>query len=65
MLDGLHNTRDLLLPDSMGRSIYALVDGSYILVMSGETRLYGEAFLARDGVLTQICRENESLVLPV
>ena len=34
-----------LLPDSMGRSIYALVDGSFLLGKDGGEELRGEAYL--------------------
>ncbi len=63
MLDGLHNTRDLLLPDSMGKKIYALVDGSFLLIQDGITRLMGEAYLAENGTLVQICQEGSSITL--
>ena len=62
-LDGQRILEDITFPDSAGRKIYALVDGSYILVENGVSRLYGEGFLIENGVLTQICREDESIAL--
>ena len=63
VLDGLRVVEDITLPDSMGRKIYALVDGSYILAEEGASRLYGEGYLAEDGVIRQICQEGEELLL--
>lgn len=62
-LDGQRILEDISLPDSMGRKIYALVDGSYILAENGISRLYGEGYRIENGVLTQICREGESIPL--
>lgn len=62
-LDGLRIIEDITLPDSVGRAIHVLVDGSYILVNDQGATLWGEGYLARDRVLTQICAEGESLAL--
>lgn len=62
-LDGLRILEDITLPDSMGRKLYALVDGSYILAENGASQLYGEGYLIENGVLTQICREDECVAL--
>lgn len=63
VLDGLRIIEDITLPDSVGRAFHVLVDGSYILVNDQGTTLWGEGYLARDGVLTQICAEGGSLAL--
>lgn len=63
VLDGLRIIEDITLPDSMGRAFHVLVDGSYILVTEQGVTLWGEGYLARDGVLTQICAEGEHLAL--
>ena len=63
VLDGLRIIEDITLPDSVGRAIHVLVDGSYILVNDQGATLWGEGYLARDGVLTQICEEGGSLAL--
>lgn len=63
VLDGLRVFEDVAYPDSYGREFYALNDGSYILSENGVETLYGEAYLIRDGRLTRICRDGETLVL--
>lgn len=63
MLDGLRLYEDITYPDSMGHRFYVLVDGSYILGRDGREKLRGEAYLIENGVLNQICREGELLVL--
>ncbi|MBQ2450395.1 MAG: Type 1 glutamine amidotransferase-like domain-containing protein [Lachnospiraceae bacterium] len=61
MLDGMNIIEDIAFADSMGRSFYALPDGSYIEITDDKTMLFGEAYLIRDGKLTKICENDESL----
>lgn len=61
MLDGMKMIEDIGYSDSMGRSFYALSDGSYIEIHDDKTMLFGEAYLIRDGKLTKICENGESL----
>lgn len=61
MLDGMKMIEDIGYADSMGRSFYALPDGSYIEIAEDKTMLFGEAYLIRDGKLTKICENGESL----
>ena len=63
VVDGLPTLESSLLPDSMGRSIYALVDGSFLLGKDGGEELRGEAYLIENGVLTQISREGDVIPL--
>lgn len=63
VLDGLRVFEDITYPDSVGRSFYALVDGSYVFVRDGAEELRGEAYLIRDGVLTRVCGDGERLRL--
>ena len=58
-LDGLRVIEDITLPDSMGRKIHVLVDGSYILVENGISRLFGEGYLAENGELRKLCEEGK------
>lgn len=60
-LDGLHVVHDITVPDSFGRKIYAMPDGSYILCHNGEEFIYGEAHLISDGEIRQICRDGENI----
>ena len=62
-LDGLRLIEDITFADSMGHEIIALNDGSYILLDDGRATLYGEAYRIRDGHLTQICADGESVRL--
>lgn len=63
VLDGLRVFEDIAYPDSRGREFCALPDGSYILSENGTETLYGEAYRIKDGEITLICNNNESLVL--
>ena len=62
-LDGLRLIEDITFADSMGHEIVALNDGSYIMVDDGQTTLYGEAYLIKDGKQTQICKDEESVIM--
>lgn len=62
-LDGLRLIEDITYDDSVGHDILALNDGSYIIVDSGMTTLYGEAYMLRDRRQTQLCRDGESVSL--
>ena len=54
---------DITFADSIGHEIVAMNDGSYIMISEGQTILYGEAYMIKDGQQTQICREDECLYL--
>ena len=59
-LDGLRVIEDITFVDSFTHEIVALNDGSYILIDGDKTIIYGEAYLIKDGKLTQICTNGES-----
>ena len=59
LVDSLRLFADITLPDSMGRTFYAVPDGSYLLGLNGRETLWGEAYRIRDGRMEQISRENE------
>ena len=63
VLDGLRLFEDITFADRFGRSFYAIPDGSYLLVGDGREELRGEAWLIKDGVMTQASREGEILRL--
>lgn len=63
VLDGLRVFEDIAYPDSAGRRFYALVDGSYLFGKDGTEELRGEAYLIEDGVLTQISKAGDTIVL--
>ena len=58
-VDGLRLMEDITCPDSMGRTFYALPDGSFLLQIDGRAEIRGEAYRIRDGVFTQICGNGE------
>lgn len=62
-LDGLRLLEDISFPDSKTKPIYALNDGSYIIIDNNSSTLYGEAYLIKDGILTQICESDKSIRL--
>lgn len=62
-LDGLRVFEDIAYPDSIGREFYALNDGSYILSENGIETLYGEAYRIKDGQISKICGNEESVML--
>ena len=62
-VDGLRLFEDITLPDSIGRTFYAIPDGSFLLGRNGRETLYGEAYRIRNGHMEQASRENEALAL--
>lgn len=62
-LDGLHVISEIAMPDSFGKRFYALPDGSYVLSCDGRERIFGEAYLIRDGVMNKICSDGEYIEL--
>lgn len=63
MLDGKHMFEEIIYPDSISRTFYALVDGSYLLVEDGRTTLYGEAYRISGGRLEALSAEGDALPL--
>lgn len=62
-LDGMRLYEDITCADSMGHKFYVLVDGSFILGRDGREELRGEAYLIKNGALTQISGENDITLL--
>lgn len=60
-LDGLRILEDISLKDSKSRPFYALVDGAYVLVDENKSTLYGEAYLIKNGIITQVCENDKSI----
>lgn len=58
ILDGKKFVEEIVLPDTYKRTVYALNNGSYILV-DGKTYLYGEAYLLKNGIINKINNDNE------
>ena len=62
-LDGLRVFEEIAYPDSIDREFYALNDGSYILSENGTETLYGGSYRIKDGQITMICGNEESVIL--
>lgn len=63
ILDNKRLFEDITYPDSYGNHFYALNDGSYILIDQNNSILYGEAYLIKDGIINQICEQNNIIEL--
>lgn len=63
VLDGLRIYEDIACSDSMGRTFYAIPDGSYLLIDDGKEELRGEAYRIKDGALSRISSRGDVLPL--
>lgn len=55
-VDGLRLMEDITLPDSVGRTFYAIVDGSYVLQTEDRKEIRGEAYRIADGMITRVTK---------
>ena len=62
-LDGGRIIEDVIAPDTYKTPMIVLPDGSYIVQEGNTQTLFGEAFLFKNGTLTQICNNNKSILL--
>lgn len=62
VLDG-KRMEQILNIDSYGRPIYCLPDGSWIKINRLHAILYGEAYLLRYGVKSEICRNGDTHII--
>ncbi len=63
VLDGLRIYEDIACPDSMGKTFYAIPDGSYLFIDACKEELRGEAYMVRDGFIKQISAHGEVVSL--
>lgn len=63
ILDGKRLFEDITYPDSYGREFYALPDGSYFIMENQSTKLFGEAYLIKDGTIQQICEKDKCVCI--
>ena len=63
LLDGMRLFEDITLPDSEGKTFYAVPDGSYLLIDGGREELRGEAYKISDGKVTKLAADGEIVVL--
>ena len=63
VLDGMRLFEDITLPDSVGKTFYAIPDGSYLLIKDGKEELRGEAYEIQNGSIKQISSNGEIVLL--
>ena len=63
VLDGLRIYEDIAVGDSIGRTFYALPDGSYLHIHGGCQELRGEAYRIRDGQMEKCQSLGESMTI--
>lgn len=63
VLDGLRIYADIACSDSMGKTFYAIPDGTYLLIADGKEELRGEAYRIKDGVMAQISSLGDAVSL--
>ena len=64
IIDGRRLFEDVTCQDSMGRTFYALPDGSYVLTDGESTLLCGKSYRLRNGILELLTLEGECISLP-
>ena len=63
VLDGLRVFQDIAYPDSVGKTFYAIPDGSYLFIGPGREELRGEAYRIRDGAIAQVASDGDIVML--
>ena len=65
-LDGMRLYEDVTMPDSYGHEFIVLCDGSYLRIEAEEAgappiseEVYGEAYVIRDGNVSELCRHEK------
>ena len=61
VLDGKEYMKEIVAPDSFKKEIILINDGTFIVCSDNKETVYGEAYILKDGVITQIC-ENDKCV---
>ena len=63
ILDGMRLFEDITFADSIERTFYAIPDGSYLFIDGEREELRGEAYMIRDGRMTKIASDGETVAL--
>ena len=64
ILDGVRLYEDITIPDSLGRTFYALPDGSYLLrEEDGTETFHGEIYRIKDGIMEWLSKDGENIAL--
>ena len=58
IIDGMRLIEDIAFADSAGRTFYAITDGSYLLQTEDRAEIRGEAYMIRDGEISQVCSDG-------
>ena len=61
LVDGVPVIKEIVIPDSFKYEIYAINNGSYILI-DDKNYLYGEAYLIKDGKINKI-NDNDKVII--
>ena len=61
ILDGKRLFEDITYSDSMGKTFYALPDGSYFYIDEDQTLLCGKAWRIRNGILERLTKDGDTL----
>lgn len=59
-LDGKKLFEEITYPDSFHHCFLVLEDGSYLLSVNHQEKVYGKSYLLHDGKLEILCHENEN-----
>ncbi len=60
---GLDAWATYVLPHSHRINIYALVDGTHILIQDNHAEIFGEAYLVKNSIISKLCNNYESCIL--
>ena len=60
---GLDAWTTYVLPHSHKIKIYALVDGTHILIHNNQAEIFGEAYLVKDSIIRKICNNCEACIV--
>ncbi len=62
-LDGRRLFEDITYGDSFGKRFTVLPDGSYILCIKGDEKVFGEAYSIENGSIVKICENGKSAII--
>lgn len=61
IVDGINVYKEIVIKDSINHKFYSYSDGTYITVIDGKAKLYGEAFLIENRQVSKINDNNSVL----
>lgn len=63
VLDGLRVFEDITYKDSINKCFYCFPDSTYLLIDDNSSKIYGEFYTIKDGILTKVQNENDVYVV--